>query len=34
MVTFAEFNRLVGLEQVREAETRYCRALFEGSKRG
>jgi 2,3-dimethylmalate lyase len=34
MITFAEFNHLVGLEKVRDTETHYCRALFEKSTRG
>ncbi|MCK7514464.1 MAG: hypothetical protein MZV70_67590 [Desulfobacterales bacterium] len=31
MVTFADFNHLVGLEKVRATETHYCRELFEKS---
>ncbi len=31
MVTFADFNQLVGLEKVRATETHYCRELFEKS---
>ncbi len=31
MITFADFNHLVGLEKVRAAETHYCRELFEKS---
>jgi carboxyvinyl-carboxyphosphonate phosphorylmutase len=34
MITFADFNHLVGLEKVRATETHYCRELFEKTTRG
>jgi hypothetical protein len=34
MITFADFNHLVGLEKVRATEIHYCRELFEKSKCG
>jgi 2,3-dimethylmalate lyase len=34
MITFADFNHLVGLEKVRATETYYCRELFEKTTRG
>lgn len=34
MITFADFNHLVGLEKVRATETYYCRELFEKMKCG